>query len=693
MNELTYLLELGTEEIPARFMNQLLTELKEKTSTLFATTQITDIKITTFGTYRRLILILENLPEKQPDCTRDHKGPPARIAKDEQGNFLAPALAFAKRCHLEPNQLQNRTENNQAYLYATVTEKGQLISDFLINNIPQLIKNLSLPIAMKWGTNSAPFIRPVHWIVSLLNDTPIPVELYQIKSDRISYGHRMLTKNKDPKNIISGKPIIITHAKNYEKLLRSNKVTINHEKRIRSISTFIKKAKQSASQNHELIHETAFLTEYPKPLMAQFDPKYLALPPEVLVVCMQKHQKYFPIFHENILTSQFIFTAENVTAKSMNNIKSGNERVLKARLDDLQFFWDEDQKTTTEQRQEKLKHIVFQKGLGSIHEKTLRIHELSLWLAKKLNLSENSEAIQQTATFCKADLASKMVFELPELQGTMGKYFALNQQEPELVALGIEEHYLPKGQNDRLPKTITGLIVGLADRLDTCVCCFQNDLIPTGSQDPWGIRRAIYGIILLIQELKAPLSLDTAIDKAYEILKTPPKNRDKVIDFMHQRLRTTLIDHGYAYDLTDTVLALAFNNLAAAKETANALQIFRKKHPLPFKTCIETAVRIKRLTKATTTSEVEPTLFEDPIEADTWQKILQIQSKADPAPTILKKLETLSQLTAPMTVYFEKILVMHPDERIKANRLNFLRSCYNLYAQFGDLEKVVIEAQ
>lgn len=691
-----YLLELGCEEIPARFVPNLLKQLKDTFSGQLDKQRLTYDTIDTFGTYRRLVVCIRGLADMQPDQTKILKGPGIEIGLSPDGSFLPPAVGFAKKCGVSPEHLSRHVENGKTILALFQEEKGQHTKDLLSLSVPEWVRSLTLPIAMKWGTNQGPFIRPIHWILSLLDDEIVPFELFGITSDRFSYGHRLLTDNPEPGQLINGAPIQVPTVDEYIARLSTHHVLVKEDTRRRIIKEYIIDTMQQENPQPDLIEEVVYLTEKPTCLTGQFDSSYLEIPSQVLVECMQKHQRYFPVFHNQAFEAQFIVVADNVNENNKKQIIQGNQSVLKARLDDAHFFWKEDLKHPLSERIEKLKGIVFQKGLGSLFEKKERIKILCDSIAQQLKVPEKERSlIFQTADLCKADLASYMVGEFPSLQGTMGRLLAEKEGLHAEVCLGIEQHYFPKSLESENPTSTVGRIVSLADKLDTIVACFYNGLIPTGSQDPLGIRRAMYGILKMVSEDCHSLNLKILIDKAYELLGPEKKNEAELIRFFTQRARSLILAEVPSYDCVDAVLPFWMVHFKETSSLALALHSTKKSQPDPFKQLVETAVRIKRLAEKKTTTNVTPALFELPIEQETWNQFQDpfqgpfkraLQEK-----NYLQAIDQLIALCPSITTYFESVLVMDPRLEIQENRLAFLASLHRVFGSIADFEKIVLE--
>ncbi|MCP4051154.1 MAG: glycine--tRNA ligase subunit beta [bacterium] len=693
INKKEFIFETGTEEIPARFMEALLNDLAAKAIELLNKARLSYSTVKTTGTYRRLTLIVSDLIEKQDNITKLIKGPPLKISIDEKGNYLPPAKGFAKKMNIKLADLKIIEEKGIKFIQAEKKEAGQNVQTLFQSLIPELISSLSLPIAMKWGTEKQSFIRPVHWILCMYDKEIIPFEIFGISSSNYSFGHRLLTKNTDDNFIASGAPVKIEKAKDYESRLMKSYVLVDQEKRKWLIKDYLEGKIDKNAIDSDLVTETTYLTEQPKPMHGQFDPEYLKIPKEVLIQCMKKNQKFFPVTRKGEFMPEFITIADNVTHKSSANIIAGNEEVLRARLEDVKFFWEADNKIKLESNLEKLKQVVFQKGLGTIYDKVLRLDKLSVYLTEKLMLNTYKDEIKRTVYLCKTDLVSNMVFELPGLQGTMGKLYALNQQEDSLVAAGIEEHYYPKYAGGQLPLSPTGIVTALADKFDTVVSCFQNGLIPTGSQDPWGVRRAVYGILQIVYNNKYTISLEKCIDKAYAVLNKDSSNKEELLRFFNQRLRSFYIDNGLSYDTVEATLANSLQNIIKSESISKALDIKRIEKPVEFKLLVDTAIRIKRLSPEISSCQVDQSLFEINEENTAWTAYNKTSRTID---GLYKNneydqlIDSLIDLSRAVTNYFDQVLVMSKNDKIKQNRLSFILSLNKLYQLCADFEKIVI---
>jgi len=707
-----YLLEIGCEEIPARFMPELLDNLKEGFTTELAKHKIVPSSLKTLGTYRRLAVLIEGLPDNTSNETLRIRGPIAAIAHTPDGQWTPAGLGFLKKNEASEREAKLEDEQGKTYVVLYKNKVGQPVKHLLAPLIGSVVEKLPLPIAMKWGNNQGPFVRPIRWIVSMWNNEVLPVHLFGIDAGNVSHGHRFLSNTEQNLGSFLGQSFVISSAnlEDYKAELRKHSVIVDQNERKNCIENgnygCIFKGYRAQPED-PLIQEVVFLTENPEILEGRFDKAYsdtnTGLPHKVLVETMKKHQKFFPEYldeNRSDVKNRFFVVADNVTDANKDIIKNGNEGVLKARLDDALFFWTEDLKTPLSSKLDKLKTIVFQKGLGSMYDKTQRIKALAQFFAKDcLNLDPQTLAtIEQVAELCKADLATHMVFELPSLQGFMGSIYAKKEGLSEAVSKGILDHLKLDGTSQ-----LEGLIVGLADRIDTIAACFANGLIPTGSRDPWGLRRAgnewVVIFIRTLNDIEDPrlskqtlntVSPRTFFYKALALLNKPETHVVAIETFMLERFKTLLSDFS-SYDVLDAVSDKILDTPIQAYDLACTLS--EQKKNVQFKQLVETAVRSKRLAKeATSGVAVNPALFTEPSETKAYKAVLGCEQGLKSA-TIQEVIMHLAGLIEPLSGYFEAVLVMDKDPAIKQNRLAFLSQTNALFAHLGDLEKIVYQGE
>ncbi|RAP34062.1 glycine--tRNA ligase subunit beta [Candidatus Marinamargulisbacteria bacterium SCGC AG-410-N11] len=687
-------IEIGCEEIPARFIDQTLAHFKDQFEKRCQQKRLTLDSVNVIGTYRRLTLYVTNLIDQQPDITQEVNGPPLKIAKNEDGTYLPPAIGFAKKVGVDVSELQIKIDNNREILCIKKHEKGQPTKNLLPQIVAESLLAIPLPIAMRWANETTPFIRPIHWILCLFGTEVIKFKSFNIESSNKTYGHRFLTKS--PKEgAISGTEITITKSSEYvQKLQEIGHVMVKKDDRKKIIKDFLDQNTQSDKIDLNLLNEVTYLVEWPTPMIGEVAADYLKLPSQVLVECMKKHQKYFPIYKNNKLSNQFIVVADNLTAQNKTIILEGNQAVLRARLEDANYFWKEDLKHGLDKNIEKLNRVVFQKGAGTIFDKKERVKKLTNQLNKTIDQVSLSESIiNRAADLMKADLVSNMVYEFPDLQGKMGQLYAQKQGEDNQVSESIFDHYLPLASGTKPPKTDLGALLGLSDRMDTIVCCYQQGLIPTGSQDPWGIRRAMYAILAIILDKKYEINLEELIDQAYQNLTNEPKNKNELKVFFLARVKSFLIDQKISYDSVDSMIHKSLENLIESYKMASQLDMFREKHQSEFKLLIDTAVRVKRLSVHAKDQIVKTTFFKEEQEKIALEAYKKHKTELETQLSNGNLEDVFSQLTClskPMSDYFDKIMVMADDDQVKSNRLAFIHQVNTLFQRCGDFEKIVL---
>lgn len=674
-----YLLEIGTEELPYKFIPQAMEQLKAGFENFFKNNNIVFNSVEVLATPRRLAVIVDGLTEKQPDEEKVVKGPIKKVAYDESGNLTQAGKGF-----LNKNQIDEKNayvEND--YLHAKIFNKGKLTSDLLQESVAGIVLKLQGPYFMRWAGFDEKFSRPIRWIVSILDNKEIPVEIINVKSSKFTRGHRFDNGNQ----INTENNIEINTPDEYVEKLKKAHVYVNQEERKALIIELTKKEAEKlgaeAYYDEDLLDEVTYLCEYPVPVVCDFDAKYLDIPEKVTVTVMASHQRYFALYKAGKLLNKFI-TIANYLGNDFSNIKAGNERVIVARLDDAIFFFKEDTKKPFVEYTENLKGVTFQKGMGSVYDKTQRIIELSKAIAGKLG--ESSPTIERTALLCKADLTTSLVFEFTELQGYIGADYAKHWKEDARVVEGIKEHYFPLNAESELAEGIEGQIVGIADKLDTICAVFVGGKIPTGSSDPLGVRRAVLGIIKTIITKKLNLNLDELIELTVKNLpiKTDDSKIEEVKNFFIQRLKIYLNDT-FKKDIIDAAILAdksALANLCDLLERVKLLsEVIEKSNFAPV---VESAIRVGRILKETVDATINPSLFVLDAEKNLFAGINQIKNDSY---QIL--FESLVQINPIIEKFFEDVLVMDKDEAIKANRLamlGMLKKNYGLIADFSALQ-------
>lgn len=677
-----YLLEIGTEELPYKFIPQAVEQLKANFENFFEVNAIKFGNIDVYATPRRLAVIVSDLLNKQPDEEKVVRGPIEKIAY-ENGKLTNAALGFSRKCGVEEKDLFLQ----DGYLHAKVFTKGKLTSELLQENVAQLVLKLQGPHFMRWGSFDEKFSRPVRWIVSILDDKEIPVQIVDAKSSRFTRGHRFSETNIEVKNVDE-----------YVEKLKKAHVIVNQDDRKRLIVDLAKaeadKLGAVANYDEDLLDEVTYLCEYPVPVVCDFKERYLDIPEKVTVTVMASHQRYFALFKNGKLLNKFI-TITNYLGNDFSNIKAGNERVITARLDDATFFFKEDTKKPFETNVEKLKGMTFQKGMGSVYDKTQRIVDLSKTIADELGVK--SPDVERTALLCKADLATSLVFEFTELQGYIGADYAKISGENEKVCKGIKEHYFPLNSDSELAESIEGQVVGIADKLDTVCAVFASGRKPTGSSDPLGVRRAALGIIKTIIEKKLKLDLHYFIALTLCKLDKFSKEWDnkeiesQIEEFFIQRLIIFMAD-SYRKDVLEACSKNA-NPLVNLCDFVDRVKLISENIGKPeFLKLNESANRITRILgeNILENPQVNISLLQIEAEKQLFSQMERIKTLDELLDSDYTNLITNLVLINPaIEKFFEDVLVMDKDEKVKQNRLamlSILKRKYDLLADFSALQ-------
>lgn len=682
----TLLLEIGTEEVPAHVMPGILSQLKENAAKTFDELRIEYKNIKTLGTPRRSALLVEGLAEQQADLSKENRGPAVNIAFDADGNPTKAAQGFARGQGVKPEELVTK----DGYVYAMVHEKGGQTVDLLGETLKGLVDGLNFPNNMHWADLDYKFIRPLRWLVALYDQDVIDFEVANVKSGRTSRGHRFLSEGD----------FEIANAEDYVEACRKASIIVDQNERCEMIRQQIAEVAAAnggqAEVNEDLLEEVLYLVEYPTALCGKFDEKYLALPAEAVITPMRDHQRYFPVLKDGQLLPLFI-TIRNGGKEHLETVQHGNERVLRARLEDAQFFFDEDRKKTLEQHGEKLKTVVFQDGLGTIYDKALRLEVLAGYIADAIGANEQDKKdAVRAAKLAKADLVTGMVTEFTELQGVMGREYALLDGETKAVAQAIDEHYMPRFAGDSQPASVAGRIVSLADKIDTIVGTFSRGLIPTGSQDPFALRRQALGIVNMLKEAQYHISLSQLVAKAMELLKITDagqqaKLQNDVADFMKLRLKNVLADAGIRYDVVDAVF-VTVDDIYGVFLRAQAVNEAVKQD---MEKTIQAFVRTGNIARKAedVQAAVEADILAEQVEKDLYKAYEVAASKVEKeiaTQDYAGAIATLSQLAAPIDAFFDGVMVMDKDEKIKNNRLGLLKLVDNLICQVADFSKIVL---
>ena len=674
------LFEIGAEEIPAGFMPNILGQLKQLAETKLNDAHLPFESIATYGTPRRLALIVKGLADTSAEISERHKGPSASIAYDADGNATKAAIGFARGKGLDVADLVVE----DGYIYAETKTAGVPAKDIVTDMLPQLITGLNFPKSMHWGNLDAKFVRPVRWLVALLDEEVIPVEFATVKSGNVTRGHRFLGADE----------ITIKNAASYVDTLKENFVMVDQDARRELISKQLHDI--AASKNASivwddyLLEEINYLVEWPTALCGGFEESYLALPDAAIITPMKDHQRYFPLVDQDGKLLPMFLTVRNGSDHSIEVVQAGNERVLRARLDDAKFFFNEDRKKPLIDRQDGLTKIVFQEGLGNLADKTERLLTLGRVFSEECELHEDARVVLERATeLAKTDLTTGMVTEFTELQGVMGKEYALLDGESPEVAEAIFEQYLPRFAGDVLPQTEAGKVLSIIDKIDNIVATFSRGLIPTGSQDPYALRRQTIGILNILLNSEWNISLRPIIVESMNLLNVPTEKQDELLgqveEFITLRLKNIFLDREVPHHVIDLLLSNNELSVADAEGLVKALLANRIDENVEL---VQAFTRMYNLVKDVTYTGVDESLLKE----DAERTLYEAATKASEASIDAwdnndydAVVAVPAALVPAINTFFEDVMVMDKDEAIKANRLQLVRLAYSVMAIIGDI--------
>jgi len=686
------LLEIGTEEIPAEFLPRALRDMKDIIGREFSQRRILHGEVRTMATPRRLVLCVKDVAERQEDQVIEKLGPAKRVSFDENGNPTKAALGFAKGQGIDISELETIVTEKGEYIGARKKIVGEETRGLLAEILKNFILSIPFQKSMRWMNLEIRFARPIHWILALFGGEVISFKLENIKSGGRSHGHRFMRPEF----------FEVRDFEDYLKKAREHFVIVDQEERKNIIIEEIEKAARSVSGKvlikDELLEEVNYLVEYPTAVCGSFDGDFLELPRDVLVTTMVEHQKYFPVTDvEGNLLPHFI-TVNNTLARDPAVVARGNEKVIRARLADARFFFIEDQKIPLEKHFEELRHVVFHSLLGTSYEKVGRFRELAAFIAEKINPALKP-TVDRAAHLAKADLETQMVYEFPDLQGIMGREYALLAGENPVVAKAIYEHYLPVSAGGSLPETDEGAIVSIADKVDTICGFFGVNQIPTGTADPYALRRQALGVINIILARGYPLKLDELVEKSLAILgdklkRSLAETKKDVLEFFKGRFENQLISQGYSYDVVDAVLATGIADLAGALKKIEAMVVFRNRPD--FEPLAVAFKRVCNIIKNFREGAVDEGLFVQKEESELYLSYLDIRERAL---NLMHKddyenaLVEMARLRKPVDNFFEAVLVMAEDDKVRYNRLSLLEAISGLFYGVADFSRIVTAPQ
>ena len=678
------LVELGTEEIPARFLPEAIAKLRENGERLFAEYRLSVSTLKAYATPRRLTLLADVDPV-QTAVEREVWGPPVSAAFDETGNPTKAAEAFAKAQGVPIDSLQRREKGKGAYIVASVKEEARPATDVLPEILTKLILSLNFPKSMRWGDSDFRFVRPIHWILSLYNNEKVVFEIRDLQSGSTTRGHRFL----------SPASFEIRDIRAYINLLRNNYVILDPEERVRMILEGSNRLAASVNavlvQDDELLNHVSFLIEYPVPVLGTFPFEYLALPRELLITVMKGHQKYFALEDRYGKLSNSFIIVSNTKPDNAETVRRGAERVIKARFEDARFYFEEDRRVPLMERLEGLKKVIYHERLGSIHAKTLRIDSLAGFIAERCHPGRK-EDIHTAALLTKTDLISGVVREFPELQGIMGGYYARLEGYKEDVARAVSEHYRPAFSGDKVPETDIGAVVSLADKCDNLASFFMLGLTPTGTEDPFALRRQALSSLAILIQRRLDISLEEILSKALEPYSID--NRDAIVDqliaFIAQRAEHYFQSEGFPQDVVAAVMGHLRNRpLHRVIETLAALKTFREDPGCaPFLLVMK---RVNNIAPREEMPEVSPALFVENEERVLWERLGMVKTGLPAAIAShddKAAIDLLATLQEPVNLFFDKVLIMDKRDEVKRNRLSLLRQILDLSIQVADFSKL-----
>ena len=684
MSTESVLVEIGTEELPPTSAKKLCDAFVDSVSTQLSDAGFSIGEVASHVTPRRLAMVIQDVSDKQPDQSIERKGPALSAAYNDNGEPTKAALGFAKSCGTEMETLETIESDKGAYLYFKSTVSGKSLKNILPITIEQALNQLPIPKPMRWGNNDAEFVRPVHWVIVMYGSEVIECNIKNIPASNVTYGHRFHAPQK----------IVIPHASKYSSLLKYAKVISSFSERKQHIENLLADCanNNNATLNYDenLLEEVTNLVEWPAAIVGEFSKDFLSIPQEALVVTMQEAQRYFPMFSntDGSLLPLFI-TIANIDSSNPDTIKRGNERVIKPRFEDANFFWSRDKQQSLEKRTEQLSGILFEKQLGSLLDKSERITKLTDNLCKQLGIS--SKHSSRAALLCKADLLTDMVNEFPKLQGIMGRYYALHDHEPHEVAQAIEEHYQPTQSGSKLPSSTEGKIVAICDRVDTLVGIFATGKKPTGVKDPYALRRAALGIIRISIEGDVDFDLEQLLLASATLLKSqlPTSSAEtEVFEFITERLRGYFLDLGVSPDTFDAVRSVQPTRLTDFSDRIKAVQHFRE---LPESTSLAAAnKRIRNILKKveTVNNTVSTALVSEKAEQELIDQLTLVTKNVTPKfnhHEYTDALTTLASLRPYIDQYFKDVMVMDENEDIRNNRIATLAQVDKLFSTVADI--------
>lgn len=684
-----YLFEIGTEEMPAHVVSRSVKQLAERTEKFLKENGLKFKNVKTFSTPRRLTILVEELAEKQDDIDEIKKGPAKKIALDKDKNWTKAAEGFARGQGMSTDDIYFEELKGTEYAYVHVQKEGKKAADILLG-MSDIIKAMTFPTKMRWDSHDFEFVRPIHWLVSLFGSDVIPVKILDITAGRKTEGHRFL-----------GDSVVLANTADYEDALKDQFVIVDAKKRkemiVDQMNQLVKENNWQIKMDQNLLEEVTNLVEYPTVFAGSFDKKYLEMPQEVLITSMKDNQRYFEVYDQDSHLINHFISVRNGNKDYLENVVSGNEKVLVARLDDAQFFYDEDRKYPLSHFVNKLKNVSFHDKIGSMAEKTVRVRIIGDLLAKRWKLDEQTiKDFDRASELYKFDLVTQMVGEFAELQGIMGMHYAKLAGEKDDVAVAIKEHYMPTTSEGELPETTVGSLLSVADKLDTIITFFAVGMIPSSSNDPYALRRYAYGIVRILLKQKWSLPFKEVLPEIVSALdgKTPAKlpktaeQDEEIAAFIRDRIKQYLQRNNFKYDIIDAVLASSQQDPIQILAAANVLQLHHDDDK--FKPVVESLIRIKNILKKAKykgKNAVNPDLFANESEQELYAGVNALKDISN----LTDLYDGFVKLQPVIDRYFETNMILDKNEEIKNNRLNQLSAVAELTDNLGDLSKLVIK--
>lgn len=684
----TVLLEIGLEEMPAKYVLSSSIQLKEKMTAFLEDNRISFDAIEMYATPRRLAVIASGVSDKQADLAEIVKGPAKKIALQADGSWSKAALGFVRGQGLTPEDIFFDELNGVEYVFVKKETSGKASSEVL-KELNTVVESMTFPVSMHWGNHHFKYIRPIHWIAALADDEIIPFQVLDVVSGRTTRGHRFL-----------GKEVMLAHASEYAEKLAEQHVIADQDKRKNMIRAQIQQIESENGwiipNDETLLKEVTSLVEYPTAFFGEYDSKYLTLPADVLITSMKDHQRYFEVKDKSGKLLPYFISVRNGNGAFIDNVKKGNEKVLTARLEDGLFFFNEDQRITIAQSVEKLKKVTFHSKIGSIHDKMDNTAKIAAHLADLLDLAEDDKTqLLRAASIYKFDLVTNMVSEFTELQGIMGEVYALQQGETAAVATAIREHYLPVSSEGALPETQVGAVLAMADKLDSIISFFLQGMVPTGSNDPYALRRQMIGVIQIIEKYQWSFSLEELLSSllvevyAVEDTESFSKTMNELAVFAKARIQQKLQTYGIRYDIVEAVLQSGEKDVNTLFANAKVLQAHSEEES--FKTIMEALARVVNISGNPDESiPVQKDLLETASEKNLYVQINHLDlalSHGDPEADYT----ALAAIAPYIEAYFDENMVMVEDVAIRSNRLNMLGNLALSIMQFADVRKLILK--